>query len=59
EVPSTSTAIGEVGSKVLRQFLQRRMDDVVDLTGDEGVLKSIIQRAKPSAEGPTDGLLVD
>ncbi|KAG0464708.1 hypothetical protein HPP92_018872 [Vanilla planifolia] len=44
---------------IKRQFLQRRMDDVVDLTGDEGVLKSIIQRAKPSAEGPTDGLLVD
>ncbi|XP_020583744.1 peptidyl-prolyl cis-trans isomerase FKBP20-1 [Phalaenopsis equestris] len=34
------------------------MGEVIDLTGDGGVLKTIIQRAKPNATGPTESLPV-
>lgn len=36
------------------------MSDTVDLTGDGGVLKKIVRRAKPDAIAPSEGLpLVD
>ncbi|KAI0519140.1 hypothetical protein KFK09_006580 [Dendrobium nobile] len=34
------------------------MGEVIDLTGDGGVLKTIIQIAKPNATGPTESLSV-
>lgn len=36
------------------------MAETIDLTGDGGVLKTIVKRAKPEAIGPCDNLpLVD
>lgn len=36
------------------------MGDAIDLTGDGGVIKTIVRRAKPDAIAPTDSLpLVD
>ncbi|XAR66267.1 Peptidylprolyl isomerase [Bertholletia excelsa] len=36
------------------------MDDAIDLTGDGGVIKSIIKHAKPDAMSPTENLpLID
>uniref|UniRef100_A0A0F7GZ46 peptidylprolyl isomerase n=1 Tax=Cypripedium formosanum TaxID=53042 RepID=A0A0F7GZ46_9ASPA len=34
------------------------MGEVIDLTGDGGVLKTIVQRAKPNATGPTESISV-
>uniref|UniRef100_A0A0F7GYX7 peptidylprolyl isomerase n=1 Tax=Masdevallia picturata TaxID=125444 RepID=A0A0F7GYX7_9ASPA len=34
------------------------MGEVIDLTGDGGVLKTIMQRAKPNATGPTENISV-
>lgn len=36
------------------------MGDAIDLTGDEGVIKTIVRRAKPDAIAPSENLpLVD